>query len=245
MNKKSQDEKIQEDYYSQTAAQYDSLHLGSADPEHEIALHVMLGLCRRYQFSSFLDVGAGTGRTLIRLLEEFPNAEIHGIEPVEQLREIAYSKGISPLILSDGNGTNLAFPDNSYDLVTAFGILHHIRHPNDCIIEMLRVAKSAIFISDLNNFGCGGLLQRFLSQSLRKLGLWKAFQFLKTNGKMYKISEGDGLFYSYSVFDSLSMIHENCSKVFLLNTAGLGGFPYKNCSHVALLGIKNSPVVTN
>lgn len=66
--------------------------------------------------------------------------------------------------------------------------------------EMLRVAQKAIFISDANNFGQGRFLARTAKQALNALGLWKTVDFIKTKGKGYTISEGDGLAYSYSVF---------------------------------------------
>jgi hypothetical protein len=66
----------------------------------------------------------------------------------------------------------------------------------------IRVAKKAIFLSDSNRFGRGSHTARLLKIALYKTGLWQAARFVQTKGKMYTISEGDGLQYSYSVFDS-------------------------------------------
>lgn len=132
----------------------------------------------------------------------------------------------------------MEFPDNQYDMICAFGILHHIDRPDLVIREMLRVAAGAIFISDSNNFGQGSRIQRLLKQSINALGLWKAYNFIRTRGKRYQISQGDGLFYSYSVFDNFSFIRKNCKAVHLLNTRAAGINPYRSSSHVALLGIK-------
>jgi hypothetical protein len=38
------------------------------------------------------------------------------------------------------------------------------------------------------------------------MGLWPAFDFVRTRGRGYMVSEGDGVFYSYSVFDSLRLL---------------------------------------
>lgn len=235
------DARIQQDYYSRTAPSYDAGHLHNRDePEHDVALATLLGLAEHYQFTSFLDVGAGTGRALIRILETFPDSYMRGVEPVEALRKVAYAKGVPAEVLSSGDANNLDFPDGAFDVVTAFGVLHHVRHPRQCLREMLRVSRKAIFISDLNNFGCGGVLQRFAAQALNTVGLWKALQFCKTGGRMFKISEGDGLFFSYSVFNDLAFIKTHCSEVILLNTRGQGGNPYRDCSHIALLGLKEN-----
>jgi len=76
--------------------------------------------------------------------------------------------------------------------------LHHIRKPALAVAEMLRVATKAIFLSDSNNFGHGSPLGRSIKQTIDLLGLWPLADWIKTKGKGYTISEGDGLAYSYS-----------------------------------------------
>lgn len=230
---------LQRDYYAKTAATYDSGHVNNAEEmEHSIALSALIGLSFHYHFESFLDVGCGTGRGVAELLRRRPDARILGVEPVAELRAVGVAKGIPESLLVEGDATRLAFEDSSFDCVCAFGILHHIREPRIALAEMLRVSRKAVFISDLNNFGCGGRLQKFVSQTLNALGLWKAFQFIVTKGKRYKYSEGDGIHYSYSVFNDYRWLSEQCSGVHVLNTKGAGVNPYRTCSHVALLGIK-------
>jgi hypothetical protein len=103
---------------------------------------------------------------------------------------------------------------------------------------MLRVAGRAVFISDCNNFGQGSLLGRGLKQCLNALHLWPLADFIKTRGRGYTLSEGDGLAYSYSVFNDYRQIREKCRSVHVLNTSDAGRNPYRTASHVALLGIK-------
>jgi ubiquinone/menaquinone biosynthesis C-methylase UbiE len=140
--------------------------------------------------------------------------------------------------LIDGDATNLKFATGEFDLVCEFGVLHHIRNPALAIAEMLRVSNRAVFISDSNNFGQGSISSRLIKQVINLLGLWKFVDLIKTRGKGYTISEGDGLAYSYSVFNNYKQIQNQCENVHLLNTKD--GFidPYKTASHVALLGIK-------
>jgi len=103
---------------------------------------------------------------------------------------------------------------------------------------MLRVAKKAFFLSDSNNFGQGSRTTRTLKQILNTIGLWEVADHLKTGGKGYFISEGDGLAYSYSVFSDYKLIREHCKSIHILNTRGSGVNPYRNASHVACLGTK-------
>ena len=52
------------------------------------------------------------------------------------------------------------------------------------------------------------------------------------------MSEGDGLVYSYSVFNDYKQIRAACESVHLLNTADGAPDLYRSASHVAVLGIK-------
>jgi hypothetical protein len=106
---------------------------------------------------------------------------------------------------------------------------------------MLRVARKAIFISDCNNFGQGSKLARLFKQAANAAGLWPMADFIKTKGKGYTISEGDGLFYSYSVFNNYKQIAQACQSVYLLSTTDSGPNLYRTSTHVALLGIKPDP----
>ncbi len=235
---KSTEVEIQKQYYLDTANTYDSAHLNQQD-EHYFALSIMLGALDYIGVNSILDIGSGTGRALVYLMQNKPELETLGIEPVKELREIGYSKGISPNRLIEGDATDLAFEDNQFDLVCEFGVLHHIKNSDIAVSEMLRVAKKAVFISDSNNFGQGSKIIRFIKQSLNLIGLWPIADYIKTRGKGYTISEGDGLSYSYSVFNDLPIIKQHCKSVHLFNTKGSGSSNlYRTAGHVAILGIK-------
>jgi ubiquinone/menaquinone biosynthesis C-methylase UbiE len=230
---------IQKAYYKATALEYDVMHLsGHVDVEHQFALHFLSSLISLFEIKSILDVGAGTGRTIEFIQRVHPNVGIVGIEPVRELREQGYKKGISQDALLDGSGLKIDFADKSFDLVCEFGVLHHVPTPKIMVAEMLRVAKTGIFISDSNNFGQGSFLSRSLKQLINYMGLWRAYNFMRTKGKHYQISQGDGLYYSYSVFNDYKFIKNRCKTVHMVNTKdGTHNF-YRSASHVALFGLK-------
>lgn len=228
---------IQRHWYAETANQYDLMHLKDKD-EHFFALSFMVGMINHLDIRSILDVGSGTGRAVLYLKKVRPELRVVGIEPVRELREVGYSKGLSEDELMDGDGTRLCFGNGEFHLVCEFGVLHHVKKPDLVVAEMLRVSSKAIFISDSNNFGQGSLLARSIKQSINLLGLWKLADLLKTKGRRYFISEGDGLAYSYSVFNNYKQVRDQCRSVHLLNTRDGYIDPYKSASHVALLGIK-------
>ena len=78
-----------------------------------------------------------------------------------------------------------------------------------------------------------------IKQTINALRLWPLADLIKTKGKHYSISGGDGLFYSYSVFNDYRQIAKKCKTVYMLNTSTAEGNLYRTASHVALLGIKD------
>jgi ubiquinone/menaquinone biosynthesis C-methylase UbiE len=233
------DQQIQQDYYARHAAAYDDFHLhDEAEGDHQCSLFFLSSMITLHRIKSILDVGSGTGRVIAFLKKVHPDVKVIGVEPVKELRDQGHQKGISKDELMEGDGNKLAFADGSFDLVTEFGILHHVRYPEQVVSEMLRVSKKAIFISDSNNFGQGSRTGRMIKQVINALGLWSTYNFIRTKGKRYQISEGDGLFYSYSVFNNYGQIKKSCKRIHLLNTTDGSVNPYRSASHIALLGIK-------
>jgi SAM-dependent methyltransferase len=233
----SSDTDIQRQYYTRTADMYDQWH-GEADDPHSLPMALAGGLCQRYGYRSVLDVGAGTGRLLRYLGEAMPSLHLVGIEPVEALRKKGHESGVAADRLVDGDATRLPYADGSFDLVCAFAILHHIRRPQQAVAELLRVARAAVLISDSNRFGQGNRLERRIKRALAALGLWRAFDWVQTRGKGYRVSESDGLFYSYSLFDNYQQIRAGCRKLHVFNTAGGGRHALLEAGSVAILGLK-------
>ena len=192
------------EYFAQAAVGYDRSH--SDFDEHGVALAWLESAFRFYCFESYLEVGAGTGRHLLKLQSDYPQCRFIGVEPVEAMRQQGYAKGISRDVLIAGDGYQLPFAGESIDIVAEFAVLHHVREPERVITEMLRVARKAIFISDCNNFGHGSLLTRRIKRLLRRLSSWPFFDWVQSGGKRYYISKGDGVAYSYSVFNNLSQL---------------------------------------
>ena len=228
---------IQRQYYARTAAKYNSMHVNIRD-EHFLSLALLLATIDFMQVKSILDIGSGTGRAVAYIKKNRPDIRVVGLEPVKELRDIGYVNGLEPADLIDGDATQLTFHAGDYDLVCAFGVLHHVRYPDQVVSEMLRVAAKAIFISDSNNFAQGSYAWRTIKQLFNLIGLWNIANFLKTKGRGYRLSEGDGISYSYSIFNNYKQIEVQCSTIHLLNTQGGRINFYKTAGHLALLGVK-------
>lgn len=227
---------LQRDYYARTAELYEGMHISPRDPHH-FAMQLLMASLDHFAIGSVLDIGSGTGRAISYMKKRRPGIKVVGIEPVEELRRIGYRHGLSEQDLVAGNALEIEFEDNAFDLCCEFGVLHHIRTPEKAVEEMLRVGKKGIFLSDANNFGQGSAISRFIKQLINALHLWKAADYVKTGGKGYTISEGDGLAYSYSVFNNYRQIEKSC-RIHLMNTCDAGVNLYRTADHVALLGIK-------
>jgi ubiquinone/menaquinone biosynthesis C-methylase UbiE len=210
--------KIQRQYYTETAARYDSMHANEGGGDTALN-EFILAMLRMEGVRSLLDVGSATGRGLTDFAKGLPGALVCGVEPVAALLTKAVEAGVlKSVTLVRGNGESLPFPDASFDAVCEFSILHHVPDPSQVVSEMLRVARKMVVITDSNRFGQGSLAARWFKLFLYKAGLWGAFNYIRTKGKYYQISEGDGLFYSYSVYDSYELIDEWAERVVLVPT---------------------------
>jgi SAM-dependent methyltransferase len=191
-------------YYQRTGSNYDTLHVHEGD-EHYLALTYLSSIIDLVGATSVLDVGAGTGRALEYLRRRYPGMRVLGLEPEPELRRIAVQeKGIPADSLVEGNGEKLPFSDGSFDVVCEFGVMHHVKQSRVVVKEMMRVARKAVALSDENRFAYGNWVGRWVKIALCHLGLFDALYWVVTRGKGHRYSEGDGLAYSYSVFDSIN-----------------------------------------
>jgi len=211
-------ERTQQEYYTRTAHLYDDMHV-HIDDEHYVALQYVSGLISQLGIASVLDVGCGTGRGIKYLLERNPEVRVHGIDPVKALLQQASGRNLIPAnFMSLASGEALPFADQSFDASCELGVLHHVREPNRVVQEMMCVSKKAIFLSDENRFAHGKMFSRWAKLALCNLGIFRGAYFIKTLGKGHRWTEGDGLAYSYSVFDSFKMLSDWGDRVILIPT---------------------------
>jgi len=207
---------IQRKYYTDTAARYDSMHDHEGATDTSVTRYVF-ALLRMLEARSVLDVGTATGRGLRAFKHALPDLFVCGVEPVDALiRKGVQDGNTADISIIRGSGAALPFPNRSFDVVCEFAALHHVADPNAIVTEMMRVARKAVIICDGNRFGQGPLAARLLKLALYKTGLWKVFDYLRTGGKGYRITEGDGLAYSYSVYDSFDLIAQWTTRIILI-----------------------------
>jgi SAM-dependent methyltransferase len=87
-----------------------------------------------------LDVGTGDGRLARAIAQRRPDIEIRGIDVL--LRE-------KPEVPTDlFNGTNIPFPDASFDVVHFLDVLHHTEDPRRLLREAARASRLFLLIKD-------------------------------------------------------------------------------------------------
>jgi ubiquinone/menaquinone biosynthesis C-methylase UbiE len=110
---------------------------------------------RRYQFEPFipafagfseakgkkvLEIGYGAGTDLLEFARN--GAQVSGIDLTEAARTLAAqraeSEGLS-IDLRVGGAEALPWPDETFDIVYSFGVIHHAAHPESVVAEACRV----------------------------------------------------------------------------------------------------------
>jgi ubiquinone/menaquinone biosynthesis C-methylase UbiE len=227
-------------YYRAIAESYDSMY--HSQDEHYVALQLISAYIRMLNIKSVLDTGCGTGRGMRYLLDNHPGIFVAGNDVSEDLIDVAVRRnGIPRENIICASSDMLPFDDNHFDAVLELGVLHHVPHPETIVTEMVRVAKRAVFISDCNRFGHSRWPLRVVKAILYRAGLWGVANWLNNRGKVYSESAGDGIAYSYSVFDSIPTLTQRMSQIVTLPTKGdsiIGGISFFQASHLLVCGFE-------
>jgi ubiquinone/menaquinone biosynthesis C-methylase UbiE len=90
-----------------------------------------------------LEIGCGNGHGAKLIRKYFGPRLIDAIDLDEKMIEIAKRTNGDPSIrFQVMDASRLDFPDNTFDAIFDFGIIHHIPNWRDCIAEMNRVLKA-------------------------------------------------------------------------------------------------------
>jgi SAM-dependent methyltransferase len=108
-------------------------------------------LHERYRHSGpleILEIGAGVGEVAQMLLNSKIDVRRYvGLEYSLPAVKHMHAKGIDCAQMS---GEYLAFPNNSFDLVFCFDVMHHVSDPKRMAREIVRVTRRHFFLSEAN-----------------------------------------------------------------------------------------------
>jgi ubiquinone/menaquinone biosynthesis C-methylase UbiE len=104
-------------------------------------------LLRRYALpdnARILDAGCGTGEGSSRLAELFPQAQVLGIDIIDEHLALARSRyrPLAPRLTFEHQSIfELSFADASFDLTVCRHVIHSIPHPDRVLAELVRVTR--------------------------------------------------------------------------------------------------------
>ncbi len=116
----------------------------------EICKYRFLGIERFMPGARVLDVGCGTGRHM-QLMKHFGVGQYVGLDrssaSLEIARQVAKDDGFDRFRPLEGDLFKIPFPDDSFDVVVSWGVLHHTPDPYRGLAEMVRVCKRGGFVA--------------------------------------------------------------------------------------------------
>ena len=128
----------------------------------------------RWRGKKVLEVGCGCGTDLLQFA--CAGAEVHGIDLSEHSIELTKKHlelyGLQAEV-AQGDGEDLPFPDNYFDLVYSWGVIHHAPHPSKVVAEIYRVLKP------------GGYLKAMVYYRYSPVWLWMWLKYALLKGRIF------------------------------------------------------------
>lgn len=86
-----------------------------------------------------LEVGCGTGATLLHLGKRFPNAEIHGVEIDE--RAAHFASKMAQVSCGNIEDCNLDYPEEYFDYIILGDVVEHLVNPQKVLVYLKSILK--------------------------------------------------------------------------------------------------------
>jgi ubiquinone/menaquinone biosynthesis C-methylase UbiE len=109
-------------------------------------LDTVVALTSSFQVSTILDAGCAEGFVSHRLLEEWSQTLVVGVDT--DIKALVRGRELHPAItFQSSDVTSLPFDDRSFDLVICNEVLEHLPHPEAALAELQRVTRHYCLLS--------------------------------------------------------------------------------------------------
>jgi SAM-dependent methyltransferase len=119
---------------------------------------LMVDMLKPLRGESLLDIGCGTGSSLLPFVEL--GLEATGLDASPYMLDIALQKLENRVDLYRGVAEDLPFEDNSFNHAIMVTTLEFVNDPKKAIEEACRVTKDRLFLGVLNRYAFKGLERR-------------------------------------------------------------------------------------
>ena len=168
----------------------------------------------RHRGKKILEVGVGAGTDHLQWARA--GAECYGVDltntAIETTRKHLAIHGLQSN-LQQVNSEQLPFPDNNFNVVYSWGVIHHSENPEKIIQEIRRVLKpGGLFIGMMYGRKSVWTLKLWIRNALLKGKPWKSFTNVLWNHmesvgtKAYTIAELKELFSGFKEFEAKPQI---------------------------------------
>ena len=111
--------------------------------QEKYELPILMNMLSLNTFDSVLEIGCGNGHGTKLIKKYFNPLQITAIDLDEKMIQIAReSVRDETMTFQIMDASKLGFPNESFDAIFDFGIIHHIPNWKDCIEELRRVLKA-------------------------------------------------------------------------------------------------------
>lgn len=157
-------------------------HLDGVHPEIiRVRRDVVLAFVDKLGLSpqaNVLEIGSGAGLTTVALAQRgYSMTAVDTVDAmVETTRQLATQEGVGQRVVAQQADTNsLPFPDETFELVLAIGVLPWVQAQADSLREMVRVLKSggSLLVTAQNRSLTTRLAMRMAGSVLRRLHIMK------------------------------------------------------------------------
>lgn len=145
---------------------------------------LMLQMLKPVKGESILDIGCGTGLSLVHFLET--GLQVTGLDPSPYMLDIALQKVGNKADLYRGIAEDLPFEDNSFNYACLITTLEFVDNPEKALREAFRVAKDRVFLGVLNSYALKGIQRRVkgiftetIYNRARFYSIWELKQLIK------------------------------------------------------------------